>query len=496
MKTKPELPWEIDMKPYRYAYLIRRCSLILGSILMLSVVSCSGTQPLQTSTPTPFSTQPPTPAHTAEATSTPKPGLYVVIDTDMAPDDWMAILYLLHRTDVDVRAIAVTGAGEAHCDAGVRNALGLIALAHHAPIPVACGPETPLQGNHTFPQSWRDFVDGLAGQKLAPSVNPGAGIGAVKLLTQTILSSPGKVTLLTLGPLTDIALALQATPTLVNQIAGVYVMGGAVKVPGNLNGNVAGNTAAEWNIYIDPHAANVVFASGLPVTLVGLDATREAPLTMGFLQRLATNQKTSTTAFIYAVLSQMQDSIRSGTYFFWDPLAAGILSDNSLATYEQYPICVVETDDGPESGRTVAKDGCPQIRVAVSVDAKRFEQVFLDTLNNQSVPQAINPSALKGTWSGTSHNGNTGMQVTVTFGGNCETGIPCGTFNIATLPCSGDYVFIRMTADGQYEFAEINKQGVCGYGQDFFQTQADGTLLFKSVGDYGIDSGFLKKTTP
>ncbi len=479
------------------------CHLILCIIILFSAVSCLGVKAPISSTPTPTPSpsqtssplQTPVPTNTEETIPALRTSHHVIIDTDMAVDDWMAILYLLYRRDVNVHAITVTGAGEAHCDAGVQNALGLITLAQHNPIPVACGPEIPLQGNHAFPQGWRDFVDGFAGQSLSTSVNPGEGIDAIKLLTQTLQSSPEKITLLTLGPLTNVALALQAAPTLANQIAGVYVMGGAVHVPGNLDGNVNANTTAEWNIYIDPHAANVVFASGVPVTLVGLDATDHVPLTTDFFQRLETNQKTNATQFIHTVLNQMQDSIRSGTYYFWDPLSAAILVDNHLANYQHNSICVVETE-GTESGRTEVKDGCPQLKVAVSVDAERFEQVFLDTLNSQPILALANLSSLNGTWSGTSHNGSLDMQVTITFTGICKTGIPCGTFNIATLPCSGEYVFMGMTDDNQYEFAEINKQGVCGYGQDFFQLQADGTLLFKSIGDYGINSGVLNKTTP
>jgi len=458
-------------------------------------IATSSSTKFESSTPIPFPSATEMPVNTPNASFDPGTSQNIIIDTDMAIDDWMAILYLLYRKDVNVRAITVTGAGEAHCEAGVRNALGLITLAQHIPIPVACGPEKPLQGNHVFPQGWRDFVDGLAGQALSASANPGAGIDAIKLLTQTIQSSPKKITLLTLGPLTNIALALQATPTLANQILKIYVMGGAVQVPGNLDGNVPGNTAAEWNIYIDPYAANVVFASGVPVTLVGLDATNHAPLTMDFYQRLETNQLTNATRFIHTVLSQMQGSIQSGTYYFWDPLSAVILTDNSLATYQQYPICVVETE-GTHSGWTEVKDGCPQLNVAVSVDAGQFEQVFMDTLNSQPDLMAADLTSLMGTWSGISHNGDLDMQITITLNNVCDTGIPCGTFNIATLPCTGEYVFMGMAGSEQYEFAEINKQGVCGYGQDFLQLQADGTLLFKSIGDYGINSGFLNMTTP
>lgn len=356
--------------------------IITAFIALLLVTSCGNGQSIKSSAPaTPSPLQDAVPANTKDASPSLGTSRDVIIDTDMAVDDWMAILFLLHRKDVNVRAITVTGSGEAHCDAGVQNALGLINLAQHLPIPVACGPETPLQGDHAFPQDWRDFVDGLAGQALTQSVNPGEGTDAVKLLTQTLLSSPEKTSVLILGPLTNVALALQATPTLTDQIAGITVMGGAVEVAGNLGEIVPGNTTAEWNIYIDPQAANIVFASGLPITLVSLDATNHAPLTLDFFRQLEKNQETNATKFIHSVLSQMQDSIRSGTYYFWDPLSAAILADKDLATYRQYPICVVETE-GKQSGRTEVKDGCPQLNVAVSVDAKRFEEVFLDTLNN------------------------------------------------------------------------------------------------------------------
>jgi len=83
----------------------------------------------------------------------------LIIDTDMAMDDWLAILYLLQRKDYDVVAITVVGTGEAHCAPGVRNARGLLALAGYKQIPVACGRETPFDGGHAFPDEWRTGVD-------------------------------------------------------------------------------------------------------------------------------------------------------------------------------------------------------------------------------------------------------------------------------------------------------------------------------------------------
>lgn len=315
----------------------------------------------------------------ALATSQPR---MVVIDTDMAADDWMAILYLLQRPDVTVRAITVTGAGEAHCAPGVRHALGLSALSGYDGIPVACGRETPLQGSHAFPDSWRAGVDGLLGLALPEGQASASELTAVELLASAIQSSPGKITLLALGPLTNIAETLQKYPTLVEDIDMIYIMGGAVDVGGNVGPSGVGinNNAAEWNIYVDPYAANLVLQSGAPITLVPLDATNRVPVTARFYERLASNHTTAEATFAFDVLTQLKGLIDSGGYFFWDPLAAAILTDESLATFQNRNLCVVETD-GPESGGTKAGEGCPEVRVAVSADGGRFEQMFLDILN-------------------------------------------------------------------------------------------------------------------
>src|SRR5262252_1353428 len=132
-----------------------------------------------------------------------------VVDTDMAADDWMALLYLLRRPDVAVKAITVSGTGEAHCAPGVRHALDLVAFANRAMIPVACGRDTPLQGRHTFPTSWRAGVDSLLGLTLPTGPPTQAPQSAVELLTSAIESSPHKVVVVTLGPLTNLAEAFQ-----------------------------------------------------------------------------------------------------------------------------------------------------------------------------------------------------------------------------------------------------------------------------------------------
>jgi inosine-uridine nucleoside N-ribohydrolase len=321
----------------------------------------------------------PSPASTLSPTE-----MIVVIDTDLAVDDWMAILYLLQRPEVAVEAITVTGTGEAHCDPGVRNALDLAALAGNADIPVSCGREDPLLGDHAFPAGWRDMVDGLAGLSLPANPNPPSSQTAVELLTSVIHDAPRRVVLVTLGPLTNVAEALQSDPSLVDRLKTIYIMGGAVHVPGNLQVSDVDidNDVAEWNIYIDPHAAALVIDSGAPVTLVSLDATNHAPLTTSFYRHLEAHHTTPEADFVYRVLTQMQDFINCGGYYFWDPLAAAIGVDESLAACQPQALKVIE-DEGPESGRTLAAADGSVARVCSEANGAAFEEVFLNTLNDR-----------------------------------------------------------------------------------------------------------------
>ena len=340
---------------------------ILAFSLALILTAC-GIQPTPHPTPTPF-------------TGIVRP---IIIDTDMAPDDWFAILYLLNRPDVSVAAITVTGTGEAHCEPGIKNAMSLTALAGQPDIPVSCGRTTPLQGDHAFPTEWRTRVDSLAGLSLQSNPAPVTPQTAVELLTSIIASMPDKVTILALGPLTNLAELLQSDPKIKDNIEMFYIMGGAVDVPGNVGASHAGidNSAADWNIYVDPRAAAIVLQSGVPITLVPLDATNYVPVTTDFINRLKKDRQTPEANFTYDVLSKTQyyDFVKSGGYYFWDTSAAAILTDNSLAVFETRNLTIIE-EEGNQSGRTQASENGAPVRVAVEVEAERFEQLFLDTLN-------------------------------------------------------------------------------------------------------------------
>lgn len=316
----------------------------------------------------------------------PKP---VIIDTDMGADDWMAILYLLQRTDVNVLAVTIAGTGETHCNPGIQNAMNLVALAGNPNIPVACGRETPLKGMNTFPNEWRDAVDSMNGLTLAANPNPPVQQDAVELLSATINASKDKVTLITLGPLTNIAELIQSDPTVVNHITMIYVMGGALEVPGNLQGGMTtDNTSAEWNIFVDPLATSQMIESGVPVTLVPLDATNHAPLTMAFYNKLRKDRTTPEASFVFDVVHSQITFLQMGGWYFWDPMTATIASDEHVATLQDRTVRVI-TDEGSELGRIAPDSKGFPVRVALEVDASRFEQIFLNVLNGRDPLTAL-----------------------------------------------------------------------------------------------------------
>jgi len=305
----------------------------------------------------------------------------VLFDGDMAHEDYIALLLLLQHPAADVQSVTIAGTGEVHCEPGIRYTAGVLAAAGQGDIPVACGRETPLSGDHEFPAEWRARADEFYGVPL-PAGGEREGGQAADLIAETLRASEQPGVIVAVGPLTNIAEALQRYPDIVQHISRIYIMGGAVHVDGNvgLSGVGIDNAYAEWNIYIDPEAANVVLESGVPVTLVPLDATQDVPITTGFLNRLNRQRQTPAADLVYALLYANRDLIDFGGFQFWDTLTAAISLRPDLATYEDINLTVV-ADEGPESGRTKPSADGPSVQVAVSAERRAFEAFLMGTLN-------------------------------------------------------------------------------------------------------------------
>ncbi|MBN2114863.1 MAG: nucleoside hydrolase [Acidimicrobiia bacterium] len=333
------------------------------------VTTAATTTPATTTTTAPVTTTTPVPT-----------GIPVVIDTDLAMDSVMAVLYLLGRPELDVQAITVSGTGEVHCAPGVQIAADLAALAGHPDVPVACGPEEPLAGDNVFPISWRQAADDAWGMELPAGAEPSL-VPAPELLVSVISASPQPVVVFTDGPLTNLAVALRLDPALAGNIAMTFVMGGAVDV----SGNAVRNPDAEYNIWVDPLAAAEVLASGLPITLVPLDATNQVPMGSLHLRVLREHGRTPVAEAVVAMLEANAGFLDSGEMFFWDQVAAALVVDESLGGFETVRLEVVTEGGRDEVGQTVRSDDGAEVRVAVRVDVERFEREFLSALAGEDV---------------------------------------------------------------------------------------------------------------
>lgn len=297
----------------------------------------------------------------------------VVIDTDMGLDDALALLYLGSRSDVTIRAVTVEGDGLAHCGPGVTNARALLGLVGHPEVPVACGSHRPLEGTNAFPVQWRTTADGLYGLRLPAPTAGAAPRSATELLRQAL---DGKTDLLTLGPFTNVARALRDDPALASRIPQVFSMAGALTVPGN-----APNGVAEDNVWIDPLAASRVMTA-LPVTLVPLDATNGVPFTAFFVDALARHLSSPTARALHRLVAG-DPFLVSGAYYFWDPLAATLWTQPSLAVYDARKV-IVSTSGAAAGWISDDRRGSP-VLIATGVDALGFERTYLSGIAGTKV---------------------------------------------------------------------------------------------------------------
>lgn len=313
-------------------------------------------------------------------------GTPVIVETDVAAEGLMSIVYLVGQEDIDIRAITVSGTGLVHCEEGVDQVLGILELMEAEEVPVACGPESPIEGFNAFPGSWRAVADEGYGLQL-PHEGAPSDVSAPDLIAEVISASADPVVVYADGPQTNLAQALRDHPEIVDNLEMAYIMGGALDV----FGNTIKNSDAEWNIWVDPVAADEVFGSGIPITLVPLDATNQVPLSIFHREALRSHQGTPGAE---AVLTMMDnsDQLEAGGLFFWDQLTAAILIDDTYATMAEQNIAVVLDEDRAVAGVTEENPNGASVRVAVTVDKERFETEFLSAIAGTDIgPIAAEP---------------------------------------------------------------------------------------------------------
>jgi inosine-uridine nucleoside N-ribohydrolase len=194
----------------------------------------------------------------------------VIIDTDPGVDDALALLLAMRSPELKIEAITPV-AGNVPLDLTLPNALRMVEIAGRTDIPVAAGARTPLM-RRLVTATYAHGENGLGGAVFPEPTTKPVATPAAEIIRQIVRKYPGEVTLITIGPLTNIATALNADPDLAGMVRALVMMGGSLS-----GGNIT--PAAEFNVYVDPEAARIVFQSGIPMTMVGLDVTRRTSLT-------------------------------------------------------------------------------------------------------------------------------------------------------------------------------------------------------------------------
>jgi len=306
----------------------------------------------------------------------------VLIDTDAGSDDFMAIAFLLSHPSVRIEAITVAN-GMAHVEPGARNLVRLLELAGRREIPVFAGRSAPLRGKAEFPAEWRRISDELPGVALPAASRQPEIRRAADYLIERLKNGRQPVRILALGPLTNLGEALQRDPSVAAGIQEIVIMGGAVRAPGNLtDGDVfhTANKTAEWNMFVDPWAARIVFRSGVHIRLIPLDATNKVPIGAEFLREFRSAVRSPLGKVVAQVLAADRQMIDQGYFYAWDPLAGVALLYPRIV--KTSPLRIEIRQDPPEEGRTIQTAGPPNADVAMDADAAAFRKLFLEALQN------------------------------------------------------------------------------------------------------------------
>jgi purine nucleosidase len=295
----------------------------------------------------------------------------MIIDTDTGSDDAVALVLALKDPDVEVLAITVVS-GNLPMEKGLQNAIYTRDLCG-SDAPVHVGADRPLLREHVFAHDVHG-ADGMGDIGLPLTGGVPAPGHSVDVIVDLARRYPGEITLVTLGPLTNLALALRRAPDIAGLFDRVVMMAGT----GDGTGNVT--PAAEFNVYVDPEAADIVFRSGMPLEMVGWDVSRnDATLTSADAERLAAVGPLG--EFCVGIQRQLIEFCRSVTHLdgfdLPDPVTVAVAIDPSVATRVVHRPVAVETTGTQTAGMTVVDHlgvtGRPaNVHVVLAADRERF----------------------------------------------------------------------------------------------------------------------------
>lgn len=311
----------------------------------------------------------------------------IIIDTDPGIDDAMAIFVALRSPEVEVIGLT-TIFGNVYTTLATRNALHLLEVAERGDIPVAEGSHvTVMQGTKLRIADFVHGSDGLGNQNFPPPKGKPIDQSAVAFLVEQANLYPGKVTVVALGPLTNIALAVQLDPTFPEKIGQIVILGGAFSVNGNVN------PAAEANIFGDPEAADIVFTCGADILAVGINVTHQVVLTDDDRDKLEKSEG-KFARYLCKILelyfSYHREAYSTKGVYLHDPTALLAAVNPSLLTYTTGVVRVQTSGitrgltlfdtTKKRYGEITEWSNKPTVKVAVTVDAPAVVELVMERL--------------------------------------------------------------------------------------------------------------------
>lgn len=300
----------------------------------------------------------------------------VLMDHDGGIDDFLSLILLMTMTEIEPLGIVVTPA-DCYINAAVSISRKILDLMGRIEIPVA--PST-ARGINPFPADFRRdciIIDNFPILNESEQIQtPLATVSGQKFVVQQLQNASQPVTLMVTGPLTTIAEAIALQPSIIDKIAEIIWMGGALTVSGNVEKVFAPehDGTAEWNVFWDPLAAKQIWNTKIPITLCPLDLTNSVPVTPKFIRRLTQQRKhpLSDLAGLCYSLAIPQN------YYFWDLLATAYLARPQLYQTVEQETNIIAT--GISQGRTVLETGGRKIKVMMQVNQEQFYSYLLEQL--------------------------------------------------------------------------------------------------------------------
>jgi purine nucleosidase len=303
----------------------------------------------------------------------------IIIDTDPGIDDSLAILLALASPEITLEGLSVVH-GNSSTEQGTINALSVLELAKASHIPVYRGCDLPLvQPSLLAPETHGD--QGIGYAKLsAPQSRHQVQRGSDYLI-EKIMSVPGEITLVCIAPLTNVALAIRQEPRIVEKVKEVFIMGGAIRHEGNTT------MLAEFNTYVDPHAAHIVFHSGMPITLTPLDVTYQCIFTKDDLNRLLKIKSPITTFIADATRFYMEfhdEYQKIDGCVINDPMTLALTFMPEICDYQELYVDV-DLSGGIGMGNTFADfyhmtQKPANMKVALGIRPRNFMELFLERM--------------------------------------------------------------------------------------------------------------------